>query len=256
MVVVSDGPGLRRMLRLDPGRRRLAEHLGVGPQPRRRTGSPAKRRRLAAGDRDGKIEAVTVAPVATEAARETEPDLIRHVTENPDGKPKPSGDENRTESPLRPTSTPDGKPKTVTGRTENSVTGRNNRKSLKAKPLLRLVSEGPSHDGKPRRSQTKKRKTAPPKTELERLKKLLPDLTDSRWTVENEGYAWKVRRVWDRGKTTESTRYFRVRWAAWEKLRAKYDDTEIAGILADKVRDKERRLAAADTRSDQYSNAG
>jgi hypothetical protein len=127
---------------------------------------------------------------------------------------------------------------------------------LKTKPLLRLVSDKPSRDGTRQRSLTKKRKTAPPKTELERLKKLLPDLTDSRWTVENEGYAWKVRRVWDRGKTTESTRYFRVRWATWEKLRAKYDDTEIAGILADKVRDKEIELAGADPRSDQHSNAG
>src|SRR5215468_5158872 len=128
---------------------------------------------MADGDRPGKIEAVTVAPVQAEAERETEPDLIRHGTENPDGKPKPSRDENRTEFPIRPTSTPDEKPKTVTGRTENSVTGRNNRTSLKAKPLLRLVSEGPSRDGKPRRSLTKKRKTAPPKTELERLKKML-----------------------------------------------------------------------------------
>jgi len=118
------------------------------------------------------------------------------------------------------------------------------------------VPDAPSRDGKPRRSPTKRRKTAPPKTELERPKKLLPDLTDSRWTVENEGYAWKVRRVWDRGNTTESTRYFRVRWATWEKLRAKYDDTGITGILADKVRDKERQLAIADPRSDQYSNAG
>jgi len=33
----------------------------------------------------------------------------------------------------------------VTGRTENSVTGRNNQTSLKTKPLLRLVSENPSY---------------------------------------------------------------------------------------------------------------
>jgi hypothetical protein len=215
-VIVSYRPRVRGVFRLHPGRRDPGRSVGVGPQPRRRTRSFADRCRPAAGDSRGKIAAVTVAPVETVAAKVVEPEPIRHVTENPDEKPKPSRDGKQkpsdfgdlTEAPIRQASRPDGKPK--------SVTGRNNRTPLKTKPLLRLVPDAPSRDGKPRRSPTKSRKTAPPKTEFERLKKLLPDMKDSRWTVENEGYSWKVRRVWDRGNTTESTRYFRVRWVTWE----------------------------------------
>src|SRR5262249_30852307 len=57
--------------------------LGVGPQPRRNPGSfaAAERRRMAAGDRRGKIAAVTVAPVATEAAQETEPEGVLRSNE-------------------------------------------------------------------------------------------------------------------------------------------------------------------------------
>src|SRR5262249_50739141 len=72
-----------------------------------------------------------------------------------------------------------------------------------------------------------------------------------------------LRRLARRGKiaavTQENDRIHRILPGSLGdlvKLRAKYDDTEIAGILADKVRDKERQLAIVDPRSDQYSNGG
>jgi hypothetical protein len=49
---------------------------------------------------------------------------------------------------------------------------------------------------------------------MDAFKRLLPPLADGRWTVENEGYGWKVRRVWDRGATTKTSRYFSIRWTA------------------------------------------
>jgi hypothetical protein len=91
---------------------------------------------------------------------------------------------------------------------------------------------------------------------MDAFKRLLPPLADGRWTVENEGYGWKVRRVWDRGATTKTSRYFSIRWTAWRRLKEMYDDNRIAGILAEKVRDKERRVADADARPVQRLNAG
>jgi hypothetical protein len=91
---------------------------------------------------------------------------------------------------------------------------------------------------------------------MDAFKRLLPPLADGRWTVENEGYGWKVRRVWDVGDTTKTSRYFSIRWTAWRRLKEMYDDNRIAGILAEKVRDKERRGANAYARSGQRLNAG
>ncbi|MCI0392229.1 MAG: hypothetical protein MOB07_26155 [Acidobacteria bacterium] len=195
----------------------------------------------------------------------------------PDGqdganRPALTQDENAKPSQVKMKPSRDGNKQSVTGRKEKTVTGRNTRTLLKTKPLLRVVSSNPSRDGsatesqdgKPRpsrdgrteRTRTKSRKATPDGSEVERLKRLLPKLPDGRWTVENEGYAWKIRRVWDRGNTTESVRYFRIRWAAWEEMRGVYDDNRIAGILAEKVRDKQRRLQNADAGPVQHSIAG
>lgn len=74
---------------------------------------------------------------------------------------------------------------------------------------------------------------------------MLPELADGgRWTVENEGFGWKVRRLWDKAGTTDSTRYFSLRWSTWDKMKETYDSTTIRNILAGKVGDKHGKLAA------------
>jgi hypothetical protein len=137
-----------------------------------------------------------------------------------------------------------------------SVTGRTPVTPLKTKPLLKIV-ESPSRDEiKPAVTGRKPKQDEPSRDEKDAFKRLLPVLSDSRWTVENEGYGWKIRRVWDRDGTTKTVRYFSIRWTTWRKLKEKYDDNRISGILAEKVRDKERRLEDADLGPLRAANAG
>lgn len=75
----------------------------------------------------------------------------------------------------------------------------------------------------------------PPKSERDQAKSFLPDLNDGgRWSLENEGYGWKVRRIFDVGGTTQTKRYFRIRWVTWDALKGESHDA-IRTIFAEKV---------------------
>jgi len=76
----------------------------------------------------------------------------------------------------------------------------------------------------------------PRDSERGQFKGLLPALDDgSRWIVEVEGRGWRVRRVWDVGKTTKSIRCFRVRWPVWNLLKQQYSNAQIAWILKEHI---------------------
>jgi hypothetical protein len=132
-----------------------------------------------------------------------------------------------------------------------SVTGRKPAKVLKLQRHRTSQPDNPSRDGWRPKAQAQsgtKRCNKPVSGTEGEIKSLLPDLQDGgRWTVENEGYGWKVRRVWDVDKSTKSTRFFRLRWATWELMKERYSDEQIRSIFADRVYRKQRdliRLAA------------
>lgn len=170
-------------------------------------------------------------------------DLIRPaewahpVTETPD----PS----RDEKPAKPAARP------VTETPDPSRDG-DQAKSQNSKPVIQLVKPagttpkpaakpGPKPARKRVEKAAKKAIRKPPKTELEKVKALLPE-TAGRWTVEHEGYAYKIRRVIDIPGSTKTTRFFRIRWATWEFMRKNYNDNQIRSILTDKVKRKEAEL--------------
>lgn len=148
---------------------------------------------------------------------------------------------------------------------QTSVTGRKDYKLHIAQPFTEKSKSDSSRDEVSQNHQpsvtwrkdksdltkkTKKRQVAPSKKDMERLKRLLPDLADGgRWTVENEGYAWKIRRVWDRDGTTKSHRYFRLRWRSWTVIKERYDDARIRQLLREKVETKRSSLANTEARS-------
>ena len=69
-----------------------------------------------------------------------------------------------------------------------------------------------------------------------RFQSLLPRLVDgSRWTVETERRGWRVRQVWDVGKTTKSIRRLWLRWPVWNLMKERYSPPEIAAILREKL---------------------
>lgn len=85
------------------------------------------------------------------------------------------------------------------------------------------------------KSRRKTKISPPPKSERDFCKSLLPNLNDGgRWTLENEGYGWKIRRIWEKTKPRKTKRFLWIRWAMWNKLKGESHES-IRQILAEKI---------------------
>jgi hypothetical protein len=109
--------------------------------------------------------------------------------------------------------------------------------SLRLKLPIRLLEQvNQGVEGKILDARNPMRDRKPTDKERRQFQRLLPRLNDgSRWTVETERRGWRVRQVWDVGKTTKSRRRLWLRWPTWNLMKERYSAPQIAAILKEKM---------------------
>jgi hypothetical protein len=82
------------------------------------------------------------------------------------------------------------------------------------------------------------------RTERARIRHLLPAWDGGRWTVEGQGYAFRVRRFWRQPNGKEKSQYyFLLPWESWKRI-AQLEDDHARRILLARCERKRRALDA------------